>query len=213
MMTENSLYNYLQAIGLKGEPFYSIPQLTQTLNNISQKLSKNSFLMFVAQSAFETQCYCKFVENLYYTSAERIKSVWPSRFYVGTPISGKRNANLYIKNPQKLANFVYANRGGNGSEESGDGFRYRGRGAFHLTFKNNYLNASMSLYQDNRLEIEPELVEECFYAFDTALWFWNYNNLSQYENNIIEITKKINGSASSTNNRLIYWNKAKELLG
>lgn len=46
MMTENSLYNYLRAIGLKGEPFYSIPQLTQTLNNISQKLSKNSFLMF-----------------------------------------------------------------------------------------------------------------------------------------------------------------------
>lgn len=71
----------------------------------------------------------------------------------------------------------------------------------------------MSLYQDNRLEIEPELVEECFYAFDTALWFWNYNNLSQYENNIIEITKKINGSASSANNRLIYWNKAKQLLG
>ena len=56
-------------------------------------------------------------------------------------------------------------------------------------------------------------MEECFYAFDTALWFWNYNNLSQYENNIIEITKKINGSASSANNRLIYWNKAKELLG
>lgn len=60
-------------------------------------------------------------ENLYYTSASRIAQVWPTRFTVAS-------AKPFVRNPEKLGNNVYANRLGNGSPESGDGFRYRGRG-------------------------------------------------------------------------------------
>ncbi|VFS40942.1 Predicted chitinase [Serratia liquefaciens] len=44
----------------------------------------------------------------------------------------------YVRRPEKLANRAYANRGGNGPEASGDGWRYRGRGLIQTTFKNNY---------------------------------------------------------------------------
>lgn len=61
------------------------------------------------------------IENMNYTSAARIAQVWPSRFTVDS-------ARSYVRNPEKLGNKVYANRLGNGSPESGDGYRYRGRG-------------------------------------------------------------------------------------
>lgn len=72
------------------------------------------------------------IENLNYTSAARIAQVWPTRFTVAT-------AKAYVRNPEKLANNVYANRLGNGDAASGDGFRYRGRGiGAQFTGKVNY---------------------------------------------------------------------------
>lgn len=61
-------------------------------------------------------------ENLNYTSASRIRAVWPSRFPTNA------SAQPYVRNPEKLANNVYANRLGNGNAASGDGYRYRGAG-------------------------------------------------------------------------------------
>lgn len=61
------------------------------------------------------------IENMNYTSASRIAQVWPSRFSVAS-------AQAYVRNPEKLGNFVYANRLGNGGPSTGDGYRYRGRG-------------------------------------------------------------------------------------
>lgn len=71
-------------------------------------------------------------ESLYYTSPERIRKVWPSRF------SSAAAAIPYTRYPQRLANKVYANRMGNGPEGSGDGWRYRGRALPQLTGKENY---------------------------------------------------------------------------
>jgi putative chitinase len=72
------------------------------------------------------------VENLNYTSAARIAQVWPRRFTVSS-------AKAYVRNPEKLGNSVYANRLGNGGPETGDGFRYRGRGiGAQFTGKVNY---------------------------------------------------------------------------
>lgn len=213
-MKADTLKQYLDKLGITKEPYYSYDVLADTLTNIERRLDKKSFAMFVAQSAFETAGYTAFIENLYYTSASRIASVWPSRFYVDNPVSGKRNAKNYVRNPQALANAVYADRNGNGPESTGDGYRYRGRGAFHLTFKNNYLACSEALYGDNRLVEQPELVEECWYAFESALWFWNSAGLHTLarKDDFAGITKKINGSTRTVKAREIYWTTAKAII-
>lgn len=166
--------------------------------------TKRRVRYFIAQTHHETQGFTKLVENLYYTSAERIVKVWPSRFDL-TGTSGKRNAKLYVKNPIKLASAVYANRMGNGSEQSQEGFKYRGRGAMHLTGKYNYRKCSLELYNDERLVVNPDLVNEDMHTcIETALWFWKINNLNRLadEDRFTDITKIINGSTSTVPERL-----------
>lgn len=72
------------------------------------------------------------IESLTYTSAARIRAVWPSRFPT------EASARPYVRNPQGLANFVYANRLGNGNAASGDGWKFRGDGLVQLTGKTNF---------------------------------------------------------------------------
>ena len=166
---------------------------------------------FLTQAAFETAYFTKWTEVLYY-SAPRLPVVWPSRFYymdgakkIG---NGPRNAVDYAGNPEKLANAVYADRFGNGDEASGDGWHYRGRGAFHLTFSDNYRDASRSLYGDDRLLTNPDQVAEYPAGLDTAVWFWNSRKLSALADadEFTKMTGVINGSTSTAPVRL-------ELLG
>lgn len=94
--------------------------------NTAQRLSH-----FLAQGLIETGFLGFKVENLNY-SAAGLRRIWPSRF------PNDEVANAYARKPEKIANYVYANRMGNGDEASGDGWRYRGRGFFQLTGKDNY---------------------------------------------------------------------------
>ncbi|AXY86130.1 putative lysis protein [Escherichia phage vB_EcoM_IME392] len=169
---------------------------------------------FMAQTAFETRDYTKFVESLYYTSASRLVAVWPSRFTLrGEP--GKLNANAYIRDPEKLANQVYANRMGNGTPASGDGYKYIGRGAMHLTGKANYREASLSIFGDDRLVEDPELVETDFETIMlTAGWFWDKNKLNQLadQDAFTKVTQKINGSAATVPDRLPVLRRANQTL-
>lgn len=91
-------------------------------------------------------------ENLNYTSAARIREVWPKRF------SSTAAAIPYVGNPRSLANRVYANRMGNGPEASGDGWRYRGRALPQLTGEENYRKASKLVGVD--LVADPEAAND-----------------------------------------------------
>lgn len=168
---------------------------------------------FISQCYFETQSFTKWVENLNYYTPERLCVVWPTRFGLKQNTT-KAYAPDYINNPEKLGNLVYANRNGNGDVNSGDGYKYRGRGAFHLTFKNNYKNYSLKRYNDLTRVENPKLVEDFFDSFMSAGWFWDINGLSKNADNdeFTITTKIINGSTTTVPQRLEVLKKVNSIL-
>ncbi len=162
------------------------------------KLNKNRAAHFFAQTAHETGGFKAFSENLNY-GAKGLRSVF--RKYFPTDAAAK----AYERQPQKIANRVYANRMGNGDEASGDGWRYRGRGALQLTGKSNY--KAFSDYIDRPdVMTNPDLVatELCF---ESALWFFDKNKLwsicDQGINDaaILALTKRVNGGTHGLDDR------------
>lgn len=127
---------------------------------------------FLAQTHHESGGFMRVRENLNYSTPERIRNVWPYRF------RSIKDAELYVRKPEKLANIVYANRMGNGDEYSGDGWRYRGRGLIQITGKDNYRAAAKGMGLP--LLAEPELLEEKEYAAASAGWYWYENNLNYW---------------------------------
>jgi putative chitinase len=110
-------------------------------------------------------------------------------------------ATLYARKPEKIANRVYANRIGNGNEASGEGWKYRGRGFIQITGKENYFR----LANDTDLDClkNPDLLLEEANAMISALWFWNLKKLNIFadKDDIISITKKINGGLNGIEHR------------
>ena len=127
---------------------------------------------FIAQCGYESQWFQRWVENLNYSTPQRIRNVWPYRF------RSVADAVPYVRNPEKLANFVYANRIGNGDVHSGDGWRHIGRGLIQLTGKNNYRDAQDGMKIP--LLSQPELLELREYAAASAGWWWNDHNLNYF---------------------------------
>jgi len=110
-------------------------------------------------------------------------------------------AQQYEKQPQKIANRVYASRMGNGPEESGDGWRFCGRGLIQVTGRDNYSWFAASLH------ISPEEASEYMETFEgaaqSACWFWESNNLNQWadKQDILTLTKRINGGTIGLEDR------------
>jgi len=127
---------------------------------------------FIAQTSHESMSYQRWVENLNYSTGERIRNVWPYRFV------SVSDAKQFVRKPEALANRVYASRLGNGDEWSGDGWRYRGRGLIQLTGKDNYRAAEKGM----RIPLldQPELLEEKEYAAASAAWWWHDRNLNYW---------------------------------
>jgi len=140
---------------------------------------------FMAQLAHESGGFKRLVENLNY-SADALLRTWPSRF---TPESAKACA----RQPEKIANTVYAGRLGN--DQPGDGWRYRGRGYIQLTGKANYAEFSQRLFGDDRLVRDPHQAAEPGTAIRLAGAFWvakGLNTLADLDD-IEAITRRING--------------------
>lgn len=158
---------------------------------------------FLGQIYHESVGLTRFEENLNY-SAERLMAVWPSRFKT------LDIAKQYAKQPQKLANYVYANRMGNGSVESGDGYRYRGRSPIHLTGKGNYIAVSKNLGKDFVNNPDDVLLPENLML--VAADYWKSNKLNALADawDITAISKKVNGGTLGLKERIQLSNWALE---
>jgi putative chitinase len=191
-----SLVNLQQKIGVTADGAFGPGTLKAAA--AFYKLSPNRAAHFFAQTAHESGNFKAFSENLNY-SAKGLRGVF--RKYFPTDAL----ANAYARQPQKIANRVYANRMGNGPESSGDGWKFRGRGALQLTGHDNY-QAFANYVNRPDVMTNPDLVagELCF---ESALWFFDRNKLwgicDQGINDgaILALTKRINGGTHGLDDR------------
>ena len=166
---------------------------------------------FLAQVNYESG-YMNYIEEKFTYSAKRLLKVFPKYFKTID------EANEYAYKPEKIANKVYANRMGNSSEASGDGYKYRGRGLIQLTGKNNYLKFS-KWYNDSKIFVDsPDLLLQPQFAVLSAFFYWDIKNLNSYivdnENayNVCKaLTKKINGGYNGLEERFRLYKKIREL--
>lgn len=153
---------------------------------------------FFAQTGHETADFKLFIENLNY-SADGLRKTFPK--YFPTNII----ANAYARKPEMIASRAYANRMGNGSEASKEGWKFRGRGAIQTTGKSNY-KAFSDFIKDSEIMNNPDLVAEN-YAFESALFFFDKNKLWSIcdkgitDHAILELTRRINGGVNGLKHR------------
>ena len=160
---------------------------------------------FLAQTAHESGGYTALKENLNY-KAETLCRIWPKYF------PNMDVANQYAHKQEAIANRAYANRMGNGDENSGDGFKFCGRGLIQLTGKSNYQAFAESI--DTPVEEVPEFLATFEGAVQSACWFWESNNLNQYADtgDILTMTKRINGGTIGLEDRQRHYHHAIEIL-
>jgi len=159
---------------------------------------------FLAQVAHESGGFKFVTENLNY-SAKALYGVFRKYF------PSLEAANSYARKPEKIANKVYANRMDNGSESSGDGWKYRGRGLIQLTGKSNYQALSDATGQD--FISKPDKVSNPEWALASACWYWQKRNINKYADadDIHMVTKLINGGYNGLQNRQHFLDEFKKL--
>lgn len=171
----------LIAIGVGSVPATVFAQALNTVA-IEYDISGRAEASFVAQLAVESAMFKRLEENLNYTTAKQVLKVFGDRCL---PVMDK-----ILKHPQALANFVYANRLGNGSEATGDGWRYRGRGLIQLTGFDNYYKYGYHKKPD-QLAHSPQAMCEI------AGRFWHDKGCNQLaiDGDDDGVTHRINGAA------------------
>lgn len=163
--------------------------------------------MFLAQLAHESRWFTSTVESLFYTHAERVARIFRRAFDRDRDGAISQleieNAEPYVRQPQKLANLVYAGRNGNGDEASGDGWRFRARGPIGLTGRANYLAASLFIHGDDRYVRNPDLVCDPFEGALVAGWYWHRAGCNELADrgDFDAITRKINGGMNGAAER------------
>ena len=162
---------------------------------------------FLGQTAHESGNFAADTENLNY-SKEGLMKTFPKYF---TPLL----ATAYARKPEKIANRVYANRMGNGPEESGDGNKFRGRGAIQLTGKDNYA-AFAKFMMDPEILINPSIVATKYY-FQSGFWFFSKSKLWSLciiinDQAIKAVTRVVNGGYNGLEDRIEKTNKYYSIL-
>lgn len=163
--------------------------------------------MFVAQCGHESAGFRVLSENLNY-SAKALNTIFPKYFR-----RAGRDANAYHRQPEKIANVIYANRMDNGDSDSGDGWRFRGGGILQLTGRYNYTQFGKAV------EMSPEEAVEYVRtkkgALDSACWFWDTNNINKWCDamDVVGATKRINGGTIGLDDRKKHYLHAIDVLG
>ena len=171
--------------------------------------TKQRIAAFIAQCAHESAGFTALKENLNY-KAVTLRKVFPKYFPTD------EIAQAYASQPNKqeaIANIVYANRMGNGGPETGDGYRYCGRGLIQLTGKENYSWFAASL--GIGVQEAAEYLETFEGAAQSACWFWETNKLNTWADtgDILTLTKRINGGTIGLEDRKNHYNHALHVLG
>ena len=164
---------------------------------------------FIAQCAHESGGFKALKENLNY-KAVTLRKIFPKYF----PTDEMAAQYAAMPNKQEaIANLVYANRMGNGAPETGDGYRYCGRGLIQLTGKDNYTWFAARL--ESPVEEAAEYLQKFEGAVQSACWFCETNNLNQWADNgdILTLTKRINGGTIGLDDRIKHYNHALHVLG
>ncbi len=160
--------------------------------------TKDRVCAFLAQILHESGCFNATKENLFY-SATGLQKTWPSKFKT------LEFAKTYEKQPEKIANYVYGGRMGN--TETGDGWKYIGRGLIGVTGKDNYT----ALSKDTGIDFvkNPEWLEQPDYAAISAINFWNKYKLNVYadKGDFKSITQRINGGQIGAEDRIAKYKK------
>lgn len=184
-------------------PARVIDQYVEPLNAALEHFQINNparIAMFMAQVGHESGGLVHVEENLNYR-ADRLPVVFPRYFRDVDP-------NAYAKNPEKIANRVYANRMGNGPESSGDGYRYRGRGLIQLTGHDNYAHFA----HDMGISVEDAVhyLSTPEGAAMSAAWFWATHGLNEIadRHDVVMATKRINGGTIGLADRQAHYQEA-----
>ena len=163
---------------------------------------------FLSQCGHESGGWKAVRENLNY-SAKGLMGIFKKYFPNATL------ANAYQRQPEKIANRVYAKRMGNGDENSGDGYKFRGRGYIQLTGKENYTRFDATVPEN--IIADPDLVATK-YPLASAAFFFNSNKLwSMCDKGatpevVTAVTKRVNGGTIGINDRLRHFNEYYKLL-
>lgn len=160
---------------------------------------------FLAQCSHESRDFTTLEENLNY-SAQGLMATFKKYF------PDENTAEHYARQPQKIASRVYANRMGNGDEASGDGWKYRGRGAIQMTGRNNY--KLFALYINQEIDSTVAYCETKKGAIEASCWFWQANNLNKEcdNDNIEAMTRIINGGTLGLAERTQLYENNKKIL-
>jgi putative chitinase len=166
------------------------------------KVTDEQLAHILGQCHHETGGFKADVENLNY-STKGLLGVFKKYFPT------EALANQYQRQPEKIANRVYASRMGNGDEKSGDGWKFRGRGALQLTGKDNYKAFTTFIKED--CVANPDLVKNKYF-FESALFFFNKNRLlplatTVTTDSITKISKRVNGGTHGLEDRILQTNK------
>ena len=186
----------------------NVGELLLALLNVLEKYdinTTNRIAGFLAQCGHESADFTVLKENLNYGAAGL-------RGTFGKYFPDDTTAKAYERQPEKIANRVYASRMGNGTEASGDGYKYRGRGAIQLTGHDNYQAFATSIGKS--IDETIAYLETLEGAIESAAWFWKKNGLNATCDNddIVAMTKKINGGTIGLDDRKAHYEKAKSVL-
>jgi len=163
---------------------------------------------FLAQCGHESGGFRATQENLNY-SAQGLNGIFKKYFPTAA------SAAAYARQPAKIAAKVYANRMGNGSEASGEGYKFRGRGYIQLTGKENYTAFGKSIGED--ILSNPDVVSSK-YALLSAAWFFSKNGLHKIADSgasdavVTQITKRVNGGTIGLPDRIKHFKEYYKLL-